>query len=112
MVMSKNHLKNTSLLPGRKEAVGTVDRKSVTCACIHFHNSCALLDMNGIYLRVSGGMHWGIFRTLCSSAKKKRKKTTNRQTKAKKHTKKQTGHKKAQTATLEGAGEAMDGCRG
>lgn len=78
-------------------------------ACIHFHNSCALLDMNEIYLEGrGGGCTGGFVLTLCSFAKEKRKNThTNRQTK-----KKQTGHKKAQTATLEGAGEARDGGRG
>lgn len=56
-----------------------------------------------------GGCIGGFVRTLCSFAKEKGKKTTHKPTNK---TKKQTGHKKAQTATLEGAGEAMDGRRG
>lgn len=76
-------------------------------AYIHFHNSCALLDMNEIYLEGRGGLHEGIRSDTLLFCQGKEKKQTNRQTK-----KKQTGHKKAQTATLEGAGEARDGDRG
>lgn len=52
-------------------------------------------------------MHEGIRSDTLLFCQGKEKKHTNRQTK-----KKQTGHKKAQTATLEGAGEARDGGRG
>lgn len=54
-------------------------------------------------------MRWGIRSDTLLSCQGKEKKNTNRQTNKQK---KQTGHKKAQTATLEGAGEARDGRRG